>query len=119
MSRHAAARGGLACAAALLLLAAPAAALAQATKPNLQPAAITLKDGHVLRGFVVQPSETIIDPINQTPITIHKGLFLVDDLCRRFFFSHAYVDHADNREFAMGPYVTSDPNRRPNYLGES
>jgi hypothetical protein len=109
MSRQAAARGGLACAAALLLLAAAPA------KEQLQPAAVTLKDGHVLRGYVVQPSETIIDPINQTPITIHKGLFLVDDLCRRFFFSHAYVDHADNREFDPGRYFISA--RDPAFLG--
>ncbi len=67
----------------------------------------------------MQPSETIIDPINQQPITVHKGLFLVDDYVRRFFFSHAYVDHADTREFPSGPYVASDPNRKPNYLGES
>jgi dienelactone hydrolase len=110
MSRHAA---------VLLLLAGPAAAFAQVTKPQLPPAAVTLKDGHVLRGFVVQPTETILDPVSNAPITLHKGLFLVDDLCRRFFFSHGYVDHADTRDFPIGPYVTSDPNRRPNYLGES
>jgi dienelactone hydrolase len=98
MSRHAAARGRLACA-AVLLLAAPGAVPA---KEQLPPAAVTLKDGLVLRGYVVQPSETIIDPVSQTPITIHKGLFLVDDFCRRFFFSHAYVDHADTRPFDIG-----------------
>ncbi|HEX5271041.1 MAG TPA: hypothetical protein VFW33_11155, partial [Gemmataceae bacterium] len=110
MSSHAAARGPLACAAAVLLLAAPAPA-----KTELQPAAVTLKDGTVLRGYVVQPTETIIDPYSSTPITIHKGLFLVDDYCRRFFFSHAYVDHADTREFSPGTYVISA--RDPAFLG--
>ncbi len=100
MSRHAAARGRLACAAVLLLAAVPASA-----KEQLQPAAVTLKDGHVLRGYVVQPSEEIIDPYSHTPIVLHKGLFLVDDYCRRFFFSHAYVDHADTRPFDVGKEV--------------
>ncbi len=100
MSRHAAVRARLACAAVLLLAAAPASA-----KEELPGAVVTLKDGHVLKGYVVQPSETIIDPYSGEAITLHKGLFLVDDYCRRFFFSHAYVDHADTRPFEIGKYV--------------
>jgi pimeloyl-ACP methyl ester carboxylesterase len=111
MSRHAAARGCLARAAVLLLLAAPGAALAQG---KLQPSAVTLKDGQVLRGFVVQPSETIIDPYSQAPVTIHKGLFLVHDYCRIFFFSHAYVDHAENRAFDFGRIL--DARRHQSFL---
>src|SRR5262249_19147815 len=102
----------LACA-AVLLLAAPGVVFAQ----KQQAAAITLKDGHVLKGYVVQPSETIIDPISQAPITIHKGLFLVDDYCRRFFFSHAYVDHADNGTFELGKIVEYP--RSLSFLGAS
>jgi pimeloyl-ACP methyl ester carboxylesterase len=98
MSRLTAA-GRLACA-AVLLVTAPAARAAN----NPPPAAVYLKDGHVLKGYVVQPSETIVDPISQQPITLHKGIFLVDDLCRRFFFSHAYVDHAETRPFDPGKY---------------
>src|SRR5581483_12096923 len=90
-------------------------AAATPAKEQLQPAAVTLKDGHVLRGYVVQPSETIIDPYSNQPITLHKGLFLVDDYCRRFFFSHAYVDHADNRDFSYGSILFSK--RDPAYLG--
>ncbi len=96
MSRHAAGRGALACA-ALLLLTAPT--LAQ--RPD-HGGAVYLKDGFVLKGQVGQPTETIIDPINQQPVTLHKGLFVVYDGCRLFLFSHAYVDRAESRPFTEG-----------------
>jgi hypothetical protein len=100
MPRHAATRH-FAC--AVLILAAPAAFAAPP-----QGAAVILRDGHVLRGYVMQPSETIVDPISHEPITLHKGIFLVDDLCRRYFFSHAYVDRAENRDFDIGRRLTWD-----------
>jgi dienelactone hydrolase len=105
MSRHAV---------VLLLLAAPAAAFAQASKQP-QPSAVTLKDGHVLRGYVVQPSTVIIDEVSKTPVTIHLGIFLVHDFSRLFLFSHAYVDHADNRPFEVGRII--DARRTMSFLG--
>ncbi len=47
----------------------------------------------------MQPTETFIDPVSKESITIHNGIFLLDDLCRRFFFSHAYVDRAEKGDF--------------------
>jgi pimeloyl-ACP methyl ester carboxylesterase len=102
MSRHAARRAPLACAALLL---AAAAALA---KPDDHAGVVYLKDGHVLKGYVVQPSETIVDPISQVPVTLHKGIFVMDDFCRRFFFSHAYVERAENQPFDYGKVVKWD-----------
>jgi pimeloyl-ACP methyl ester carboxylesterase len=98
MSRLAAARGSLACAAILLLAA--TAALAREDKHG---AVVYLKDGYVLKGVVLQASsETIIDPVSSQPVTLHTGAFLVDDYCRRTFFSHGYVDRSEPRPFDLG-----------------
>jgi len=94
MPRHAA-RGSLACVAVLLL----APVLFAAGTRDLHAGVIYLKDGQVLRGYVTQPTEDYIDPVSKESYTIHKGIFLVDDLVRRFLFSHAYVDHAEGRPF--------------------
>jgi pimeloyl-ACP methyl ester carboxylesterase len=99
MSRYAA-RAALGCAAVQLF--AVAAALAG---PNDHGGAVHLKDGFVLKGYVGQPVETILDPASGQPVTIHKGMFIVTDLCRYFFFSHAYVDHADSRPVDRGTEV--------------
>jgi dienelactone hydrolase len=104
MSRHVCA--------VLFLLAAPAALLAQKAPP---PSAITLKDGTVLRGYVVQPSETTIDPYSKAPVILHKGIFLVHDYCRLFFFSHAYVDHAEPQPLDISPVI--DVRRTQSFLG--
>jgi acetyl esterase/lipase len=101
MPRHAAAARRLAW--AVLLLAAPASFAAKK-----DPAVVYLTDGHVLRGYVLQPTETIIDPVSQAPITLHKGIFLVDDFCRRYYFSHAYVDRAETRDFDVGKQIKWD-----------
>lgn len=97
MPSHAATRR-LACAAVLLLAAAPAAPAAIKDQAGL----IFLKDGHVIKGYVLQPSESFVDPVTLESYTVHKGIFLVDDMCRRFFFSHAYVEKADYRPFDTG-----------------
>src|SRR5262249_19765827 len=100
MSRHAAGRGACACAVLLLLAVSPAPA-----GPQHPAGVIYLKAGHVLKGSVVQPSETIIDPGSGQPVTIRQGLFILDDICRRFFFSHAYVDRASPQPFDYGKVV--------------
>jgi len=92
------AAGRLACVA--VLLAAPMA-LAGKDAPS---GIITLKDGYVFKGDVQQPTETIIDPFSQQPVTLHQGIFLVDDVCRRFFFSHAYGEKAETRPYVRPQY---------------
>jgi dienelactone hydrolase len=88
---------------AVLLLTTPAAL---AAPPEKQSGVIYLKDGFVLKGYVVQPSETIIDPFSQQPITLHQGIFLVDDGCRRYMFSHGHVERAEYRPFDLGRAVS-------------
>jgi pimeloyl-ACP methyl ester carboxylesterase len=97
MSRLAAARGPLACA-AVLLLAAPAALAAD----DKLGAVIYLKDGHAIKGRVLQRSEVIIDSASGQTVTIHQGNYMVDDYCRRFFFSHFYLDRSEGRPFDLG-----------------
>jgi pimeloyl-ACP methyl ester carboxylesterase len=100
MSYHTAATRHLAWAAVLLL--------APAAFAGPHDGVIYLKDGRVLKGVVIQSTETIIDPVNKDLITLHKGIFVLDDYCRRYFFSHAFVDHADSREFDLGTRVVWD-----------
>jgi pimeloyl-ACP methyl ester carboxylesterase len=99
MSRPSAATRRLAWAAVLLVAAPPAFAR------NLPTGVVYLKDGTVLKGYVLQPSEDIVDPVSSQLVRLHKGIFVVDDMCRRYFFSHAWVDHADTRDFDLGKVV--------------
>jgi hypothetical protein len=106
MPRPTAATRRLAWAAVLLLAAGPALA-----KNKLPTGVVYLKDGGVLKGFVRQPSETFIDPASGQPVELHKGIFVVDDYCRRYFFSHAFVDRAESRDFDIGKIVEWKVNR--------
>jgi len=79
---------------------------------------VYLKDGYVLEGKVKRDHQLELDPATKEPVAFPRGLFQVDDGCRRVHFLPGQAriaerDEASKEEKFLSPKVIFIPHNRP------